>query len=114
MNKNKVSQNKQHREQNIRCKYFDRTHPRQEKLCPTYREFCNVATPIISRQSVSQLRRSRKFYRRETEHDEHVKAETSRGQSTTQTRITLGLGPGYLFHWLISETSDNWKKKLAR
>ena len=53
-NKDKVSQNEQKKEQNIRCRYCDRTHPRQKELCPAYGKFCSnfVASGIISRQSV--------------------------------------------------------------
>ena len=40
-NKNKVSQQEQNKEQNMRCKYCNRTHPRQNELCPAYGKFCN-------------------------------------------------------------------------
>ena len=40
-NKNKMSQNEQNKEQDIRCKYCDRTHPRQKELCPAYGKFCS-------------------------------------------------------------------------
>ena len=39
--KNKVPQNEQKKDQNIRCKYCDRTHPRQKELCPAYGKFCS-------------------------------------------------------------------------
>ena len=40
-NKNKMSQNEQNKEQDIRCKDCDRTHPIQKELCPAYGKFCS-------------------------------------------------------------------------
>ena len=39
--RNKFSQNEQYKEQDILCKYCDKTHPRQKKLCPAYGKFCS-------------------------------------------------------------------------
>ena len=85
----KLLQNEQYKEQDIPCKYCDKTHSQQKKLCPAYGNFAvNATNPNMFRQSACQLQ-IQKTYSGETNQEDHGTIGTLREQPTIRTQRTL-------------------------